>query len=62
MQQPTEWMAKMIANAIQGKIAHRKEAHLLFSIDRYNYCGAISPAMRIRFMDDNNTFLYIELR
>lgn len=61
MQQPTEWMAKMIANAIQGKIAQRNDAHLLFSIDRYNYCGTISPAMRIRFMDDNNTWLFKEL-
>ena len=61
MQKPTAWMAMMIGKAILGKIARRNDAHLLFSIDRYNYCGTISPAMRIRFMDDNNTWLWIEL-
>ena len=61
MQQPTEWMARNIAHAIVTRLISRDHRIQMFSIDRYNYVGEICPSMRSRLMEDNNTYLFIEL-
>lgn len=61
MQQPTEWMARHIAHAITTRLISRDRRIQMFRIDRYNYTGIICPSMRSRLMEDNNTWLFIEL-